>query len=83
MAETVKGKCDPDNETYCWFPEKLEETTDAFVKVSTSRFEELIRAEHTNELIAKVIGENSPFKYDCERKTVLDLLLGNEVSTDE
>ena len=83
MAGIANSKCDPDNGTYCWYPEGLEETTEAFVKIPVNRFEELIRAEHTNELIAKVIGENSPFKYDCERKTVLDLLLGNEVSTDE
>lgn len=68
-----------------WFSEgypalqgKFEIATEGDVTISASRYDALIRAEHTVELIKKAYL-NQALKYDSERTEVIKLLLGMEM----
>lgn len=82
MAEVIECSKERDAD---WFSEgypalqsKLEISADDGVTVSVSRYEELIRAEHTAELIKRAYEEKA-FKYDSERTAAVKLLLGMEI----
>lgn len=60
---------------------KFEIAAEGDVTISASRYDTLIRAEHTVELIKKAYL-NQAFKYEIERTEIIKLLLGME-SEDE
>lgn len=84
MADVIKTPNVQENSTD-WFSDgipalqgELEIVTEGNVTISASRYDTLIRAEHTVELVKKVCS-GKIFEYDCERAKVLDLLLGIEM----
>lgn len=67
-----------------WFSEgypalqgELEIVTEEDVTISVSRYDELVRAEHTVELIKRAYLDKS-LKYDSEKTAAVKLLLGME-----
>lgn len=83
MAEELKSQrteeTNPDwySEGYPALQGEMEIITEGDVMVSTSRYDEIVRAEHTVELIKRVYTDKA-IKYDSERATVIKLLLGTE-----
>ncbi len=82
MAEELKTprtKENPDwfDEGYPALQTEMEIIHEEDVSISTTRYETLIRAEHTVELIKKAYTDKA-FKYDSERNAVIKLLLGIE-----
>lgn len=85
MADELKTtprteKTAPDcfEEGYPALQGELEFISEGDVTISTSRYDELLRAEHTVELIEKAYTDKKAFKYDCERTAVIKFLLGME-----
>lgn len=83
MAEELKTprteETKPDwfSEGYTTLQGELEIATEGKVTVTVSRYEELVRAEHTIELIKRAYADKS-LKYDYERTGVIKLMLGLE-----
>lgn len=81
MAEEKKTADTQDNNSVDWFSDGLAELqVDAEisnVEIPVSRYDTLIRAEHTIELIRRVY-KDSKIKYDNERTAAIMFLLGME-----
>lgn len=56
---------------------ELEFIAEGDVTINTTRYNALVRAEHTVELMKKVYTDKG-FKYDSERAAVIKFLLGME-----
>lgn len=83
MAEELNAPSTKET-TLDWFSEgypalqdKLEIVAEGDVTIPVSRYEELVRAEHTIELIKRAHTDKS-LKYDSERAAVIKVLLGME-----
>lgn len=85
MADEIKTTPSTEKANPDWFEEgypilqsELEFINEGDVTVTTTRYDALVRAEHTVELIRKVYADNKALKYDSERAAVIKLLLGME-----
>lgn len=84
MAEELKSprieKTNPDwySEGYPVLQGESELIGEGDVTIPTSRYDELLRAEYTAELIRKAYTDKKAFKYDSERAAVIAFLLGME-----
>lgn len=85
MADEIKTTPSSEEKNPDWYEEgypalqgELEFINEGDVTIPTSRYDELLRAEHTTELIRKVYTDKKAFKYDSERAAVIRLLLGME-----
>lgn len=76
---TEEAKSDWYSEGYPEIQTELELVNEGDVILPVSRYEELVRAEHTVELI-KSVYTTKLFKYDSERAAVTKLLLGLETA---
>ena len=83
MAEELKSprieKTNPDwySKGYPVLQGELELIGEGDVTIPASRYDALVRAEHTVELIERIYTDKA-LKYDCERTAVIRLLLGME-----
>ena len=84
MADEIKTTPSTEEKNPDWFEEgystlqgEPEFIIEGDVTIPTSRYDELLRAEHTVELIKKAYTDKA-FKYDRDRAIVVKLLLGLE-----
>lgn len=73
---TLEEAADVLGESYPELQNELKLPGAGRVKIPAARYDELLRAEHTVELLRKVFIDKKAFEYNHEREAAMKFLLG-------